>query len=493
MELEINLIQGGPPLYDQIYGHIRDAIRTGELKTGERIPSTRSLASYLNIARSTVTTAYDQLLSEGYIESRPQRGYFVADLAGLDYMPFGRDEEDASPDTAALPAKGTGEEEHIDFSPRSIDLKFFPFSTWAKLTRSALTNGAAEMFSMGDAQGDLPLRATIARSLLLSRGVHCSPEDIVVGAGNDYLLLLLSRLLGEGRTAGMEYVSYVRASRVLYRAGIDVRPVTIDSRGMSVESLRASGADVAYVMPSHQFPTGIVMPVGRRSELLYWAAEKDRYIIEDDYDSEFRYRGRPIPPMKASDSLGKVIYLGTFSKSIAPAIRVSFMVLPRHLAEVFGREYRVFSSTVSRLDQRVLTAYIGEGYLERSVNRVRKAYRIKHDCLLESLRGLPPGYAIRGADAGLHLIVEEEEPAGPEAASEREREVALLAGKRGVRVYPVSDDLIDSARNLSWLKREVGKLKPAWVLGYAALDEGQIKRGTDIFRECLEEAPARRI
>ena len=483
MEMEINLVQGGPPLYEQIYGHIRNAIRTGELKTGERIPSTRSLASYLNIARSTVTTAYDQLISEGYVEAFPQRGYFVAEMAGMEELPpSGPDPVFPEPEPARESAAPDG---IIDFSPRSIDLAFFPFSTWAKLTRAALTDGSPDMFSMGEAGGDRALRVTIARNLLLSRGVHCSPEEIVVGAGNDYLLLLLSRILGGNRTVGMEYVSYVRASRVLDRAGLRIKPVAIDSRGMSVESLASSGADAAYVMPSHQFPTGIVMPVGRRAELMAWASEGERYIIEDDYDSEFRYRGRPIPPMKASDSRGRVVYLGTFSKSIAPAIRVSFMVLPGSLREVFEREYRVFSSTVSRLEQRVLNAYIGEGHLEHSLNRVRKAYRLRHDAMAECLKELPDGYRIRGADAGLHLLLEDRRLMTPGAAAWRERTAAEAALKRGVRIYPMSDDLIDAARDEEWLLKEIGGFRPTWVLGYAALGEEQILRGTEVIKEVL--------
>ncbi|MDE7250289.1 MAG: PLP-dependent aminotransferase family protein, partial [Lachnospiraceae bacterium] len=335
-------------LYLQIYEYIRDEIRTGKLLTGEKLPSTRSLAEYLQVARSTVDFAYGQLVAEGYLEAKPHKGYFVSSVEELLEIPslerdilevdsFDKRSPDGLKEKKESHRKGKAEKKPIfDFSPHAISLKDFPFATWKKITRNILVDANSEMFARGDAQGDLSLRETIARYLHSSRGVNCRPDQIVVGAGTDYLFMLLEKILGRHIPIAMEEPTYERAYRIFQSFAYEITAIPVDGSGMNVEKLRKSGARLAYVMPSHQYPTGIVMPIGRRMELLKWAMEEpDRYLIEDDYDSEFRYRGTPIPSLQASDSVGKVIYMGTFSKAIAHALRVGFMVLPDLLLEKY--------------------------------------------------------------------------------------------------------------------------------------------------------------
>ena len=352
-------------LYQQIYEHIRQEIREGKLLAGERLPSTRSLAEYLQVARSTVDYAYDQLLSEGYIEARPYKGYFVCKLEGI----FTLEQETGrvpEPEAWDPQAEDRDEEKRIDFSPYGIDMNGFPFGVWKRITKNILNDSNSELFAQGEAQGDYDLRLTISRYLHSSRGVNCRPEQIIVGAGNDYLLLLLEKILGRHVGIAMENPTYKRAYRIFRSFAYHIVTVDMDDKGMRADRLEQEPVRVAYVMPSHQYPTGAVMTIGRRAELLRWAEKKpDRYLIEDDYDSEFRYRGKPIPSLQSSDDRGKVIYIGTFSKAIAPAIRVSYMVLPETLLEVYRRDCSFYSCTVSRIDQRILNEFIRDGYFER--------------------------------------------------------------------------------------------------------------------------------
>lgn len=463
MELLIPLDpQSGKPLYEQIYAHIRGEIRCGGLKAEDRLPSTRVLAEHLKISRSTTQMAYDQLLAEGYIESRPCRGYFVARMEEL--VETGPEKE-AVMETSEPDDPGC----LVDFSPRGIDLESFPYNTWRKLSRNTLVDDNREMFHSGSHQGEPGFREAIRSYLHSARGVNCSAEQIVVGAGSEYLLMLLSQILGKGRRIAMENPTYKQAYRVFHSLGYPVCPVEMDSSGMDPGLLEESGADVAYVMPSHQFPTGIVMPVGRRQELLRWAAAgTDRYLIEDDYDSEFRYRGKPIPALQGMDRLGRVIYLGTFSKCIAPAIRVSYLVLPMELLKRYREQAGFYASTVSRIDQNILYQFLAQGHFERHLNRMRAIYKAKHDALLAAIRPLETDFEIRGEHAGIHILL----TAKGEASEEQ---LILQAKKAGVKVYGLSSYDIHAEHD-HW--------PPTVVLGYASLSGEQISRGAALLLAC---------
>ena len=458
----------GKCFYQQIYEYIRNEIRAGKLSKDERLPSTRSLAEYLQVARSTVESAYGQLLAEGYIQARPCQGYFVCGLDELFELAEAVPLREAERDRAkAYPGERKSKERaevEFDFSPHAISMKDFPFSTWKRITRQILVDANSEMFALGQAQGDYELRSTISRYLHSARGVSCEPERIIVGAGNDYLLMLLEKILGRHVPIAMESPTYKRAYRVFQSFAYEIKAVPMDQNGIDVAELERSGAKAAYVMPSHQFPTGIVMPIGRRMELLKWAQKQEgRYLIEDDYDSEFRYKGKPIPALQAQDHSGKVIYIGTFSKSIAPAIRVSYMVLPLPLMEIYRENCGFYASTVSRIDQRILNEFIKSGSFERYLNKMRKIYREKHDFLLEQLRGMERDFVISGENAGLHVLLKSKRGITEQALIE-----AALREK--IRIYGISDALAGDVPGN-------GRYEGMILLGYGALSKEEIQRG----------------
>lgn len=459
-ELTIRLEAGSPsPLYEQIYEHIKTEIKNGELPFEERLPSTRMLARHLQVSRSTVELAYEQLLSEGYIESLPYRGYFVCRLDGIVHLEERK---------LVLPRR-RAEQKPVytyDFSPSGIDVNSFPHNTWKKLSKSILMEENKELFMLGDPQGEESLRTTIAAYLHQARGVSCTAEQVVVGAGNDYLLMLLVNLLGNGCRVAMENPTYKKADHVLASMAESVAAVEMDKSGMDVEALERSGARVAYVMPSHQFPMGTVMPVKRRMELLLWASEKEgRYVLEDDYDSEFRYKGKPIPALQGFDAKGKVVYLGTFSRSIAPSIRISYMVLPQSLLEIYQEKGRCFSCTVSKVDQMLIMRFLREGHYERHLNRMRAVYKSRHDVLLEELGSLGGICEVSGENAGVHLLLHFANGMSGEEAVAR-------AKKAGVRVYGLSDFIIG---------RQIAS--PTVILGYATMEEEGIREAVGRLRE----------
>ena len=458
-ELTISLETGsGRPLYEQIYNHIKTEILNGGLPFQKRLPSTRKLAQYLQVSRSTVDMAYEQLLSEGYIESIPCRGYFVSELDGIYKGVLQEKGEVRRTETKK-------EHYRFDFSPNGVDLDSFPHNAWRKLSRAILQADEKELFVLGEPAGEPELRNTIAAHLHQSRGVNCLPEQVVVGAGTDYLLMLLQAVFGENSSIAMENPTYKKAYRVLENLGNSMQVIDMDRSGINVEKLEASGAEIAYVMPSHQYPLGTVMPIKRRLELLKWAdGSERRYIVEDDYDSEFRYKGKPIPALQGYDSHGKVIYIGTFSKSIAPAIRVSYLVLPEKLLRLYEERGTAFSSTVSRVDQRIVAGFLKEGYYERHLNKMRAVYKSRHDVLLDGLKEIPD-IEVSGENAGVHLLVRFRN-------GKTEAEACAQAKQAGIHVYGLSDYYVRE-------KEETYTV----ILGYANLKEDAIREAVGLLKE----------
>lgn len=461
----------GKCMYQQIYEYIRDEIRTGKLQRDEKLPSTRSLAEYLQIARNTVDSAYSQLLAEGYIIARPCRGYYVSGVDELFNLSDAGSKYPVQERNEQIQDTGAADDPEIkyDFSPHAISMKNFPFSTWKRITKEILVDANSEMFALGDPRGDIELRTTICRYLHSARGVSCEPEQIIVGAGNDFLLMLLEKILGHLPIA-MENPTYRRAFRVFQSFGYEIKAVPMDENGICVKELQKSEARAAYVMPSHQYPTGVVMPIGRRLELLKWAEQEEgRFLIEDDYDSEFRYRGKPIPALQSSDRRGKVIYIGTFSKSIAPAIRVGYMVLPIPLLEKYKENCGFYASTVSRIDQRILNEFIKDGYFERYLNKMRKIYREKHDFLLDQLKEFSEGFIISGENAGLHVLLTSKRKIS-------EKELLTAAAKEGIRLYGLSDSLVE-------IPGQKERYEHTILLGYGALSVDEIRDGMALLRK----------
>ena len=448
------------PLYEQIYNAIKEEIVTGVLPFGARLPSARRLAKHLDVSRNTVDTAYAQLSAEGYIESRPKRGFFVCqveELAEL-HIPVKMEEEEEETNEEEIP---------YDFSPAGVDMTQFPYHIWRKLLKEIMIDDNSELFQKGNFQGDLELRKAIMYYLRQSRGVHVHTSQIVVAAGMENLLFLLHQILGDKISIGIENPVYKNAYSILKELNFKIHPIYMDENGMSVEELEQTDANLAYVTPAHQYPTGVIMPVGRRSQLLRWAKkDPDRYIIEDDYDSEFRYQGKPIPAMQGLDDGENVIYIGTFSKAIAPAIRASYMVLPRKLVKQYRKIGQTFSCAVSRIDQKVLTLFLTEGHFERHLNRMRNIYKEKHDLLITRLRKIDKDIKIYGHGAGAHIIVR-----FPYKDPDRIQEELR---KKGVMIYP-----------LSWYYIEGKPLVEEYILGFTRMKKEDMIRGIEIIEEVL--------
>lgn len=458
-ELTINLqTRSEVPLYEQIYQYMKREIQEGRIASGDKLPSSRSLSRHLEVSRSTVELAYEQLISEGYVEAVPCKGYFAADLEGLYRL-------DAMP--ALSEPEATEEKEwKYDFTPNGVDLNSFPYGVWRRLAKDSLQDDRAQMFRLGDPQGEYGLRRAISRYLYQARGVNVRPEQIIVGAGNDYLLMLLSTVIGRDHKVALENPTYKQAYRLFQRLSYDVCTVDMDEKGMEVTGLQASKADIAFVMPSHQYPLGIVMPMKRRMELLGWAAEDPkRYIIEDDYDSEFRYKGKPIPALQGYDRWGKVIYIGTFSKSIAPSIRISYLVLPPVLLKEFQEKSSFLSCTVSMVDQLILQRFLEEGHYERHLNKIRTLYKGRHDTLIGCLKELQHHCIISGEHAGVHILLHFSEEV-------TEEELIQKAAGKGVKVYGLSQYYIDTPGN-----------SPTILLGYANISEEKIKKAVALLEE----------
>ncbi len=451
------------PLYEQIYEAIRMDILHGKIAKGERLPSTRFQAQYLQVSRSTVELAYEQLLSEGYIYSEPYRGYFACDVQDLYQLADLRKSDSES--VRMLRGQGEIEEYRIDFSPNGIELSQFPYGALSKIMKNLLIDQSETILLSSESFGDINLRKAISEYLYRSRGVNCIPEQIILGAGNEYLQILLSQILGTEGTVAMESPTYMQAYKTFSNLGYTIHEIDVDKEGMNVELLEESDARIAYVMPSHQFPLGTVMTMKRRLEILNWAAkEKDRYIIEDDYDSEFRYKGKPIPALQGMDKAGRVIYLGTFSKGIAPAVRISYMVLPMELIEKYKTTCGFYSCTVPTLMQQAVYQFIKEGHFEKNLNRMRGVYKAKHDFMQNELRKYPWVISIKGENAGLHFLVKVN-------TSKPEKEIIENLKAARIRVYGISEYFIGKKKAYS---------KPMLLLGYGGLTEEEMREGIAI-------------
>jgi len=451
------------PLYEQLYLKIRGLITEGELAEGEKLPSERGLALNLQISRNTVTLAYEQLYAEGYVEVRPQSGYYVNKIDRIN-----SEKKEEFTDIKNESVNPEPEYEY-DFSPFSLCKESFPYRMWDRLYRQCMRDRGEELFNLGERQGDLELRVAIAKYLFGYRGLSVKPENMIIGAGTGYLLQLLEHLIDEKSIIAMENPTYMQAYRIFSSLNREVRPISLDENGLKVEELKSSEAKAVYLTPSHQFPTGVVMPIKRRKEILGWAAGEDRYIIEDDHDSEFRYKGLPIPPLKAIDTGNKVVYLGTFSRTIAPAIRIGFMVLPDGLLKVYRRKLAFLACTVPRIDQAVLTEFILGGHYERHINKARKIYKSRHDKLISSLKVFGDKVRIMGGNAGMHLMVKFK-------LDMTEEEVVSRAEKSGIKLVGLSKHSIGE-------NPEGGEA--CILIGYGNISEDRIEEGIKILAKNL--------
>ncbi len=395
--------RGTDTLYEYLYKQIKTDILSKKLVAGERLPSKRLLAKNLNVSTITVENAYSQLVAEGYIYSIPKSGYYVTDISADLMKPL-----------PERPAKQFGKPEEkktyfADFASNSTVEDAFPFSIWSKLLKEVMAENSKELMSRSPSKGVYELRSAVAGYLYQFRGMDVKPEQVIIGAGTEYLYGLIIQLLGYDKCYAVEDPGYQKISRIYQAQNVCCKFVAMDENGINMEALEESGADVLHISPAHHFPTGLVTPVSRRYELLSWASRKDnRYIIEDEYDSEFRLVGKPVPTLESIDVGEKVIYINTFSKSLSSTIRISYMVLPESLMRRYDEMLSFYACTVSNIEQYTLARFITDGCLEKHINRMRNYYREQRDLVLACIKKYmnPDKIRIREENSGLHFLLE---------------------------------------------------------------------------------------
>ncbi|MGE7864931.1 PLP-dependent aminotransferase family protein [Bacillus paramycoides] len=448
------------PIYLQIYKYIKREISQGTLPAGKRLPSHRNLALQLNVSRITVESAYQQLIAEGYVESKPKRGIFVAEV---DINIMSKSEQ-----IEAYKTNNNIEEQYdYDCSQGLIDQNAFPITNWKRALQETLLQYEDDLFAKEDPQGEFVLREHISKYLYHARGVHSSPDQIIIGAGTQPLLWLLLQLLGSKKEYGIENPGFHRITAMIQSSALPIHPIPLDDKGIHISALRESGSNVAYVTPSHQFPLGIIMPLSRRLELLRWTNDCKGYIIEDDYDGEFRYVGKPIPSLQGLDSNERVIYMGTFSKSFLPSLRMGYIVLPPHLLKIYHELGGNFKQTVSTMQQLAFATFIQNGDWERHLNRSRTLYKRKHTLLVKSVTNeMGSRVQILGQQSGLHIVLHVHN-------GMNEQELIHAAAKQRIKLYPLST--YDSVHNL----REASYV----LLGFGSIPEDSIETVVKLLKE----------
>lgn len=454
---------GASPLYEQLYRALKADILSGALPGGSCLPSGRALAEHLGLSRVTVETAYAQLLAEGYLTSRPRAGYFVEQLTPQELPPRVSEPEAQPPEPETA---------------QSRSAQLFPFSVWARLMRGVLLDRRQELLRPAPDAGLPALRQAVAAELYRQRGVHVSPEQVYIGAGAEYFYNLLIQFFGHGRVYALENPGHRKIARVYQANQVAVRPIGMDADGVIPELLEQSGAEVLHISPSHHYPTGTVTPITRRQALMRWlTAQPGRYLIEDDYDSEFRFSGLPIPTIQSMDRSGRVIYMNTFSRTISPSLRISYMILPRTLLPQWQAAMGFYSCTVPSFEQMTLTRFLAEGYFEKHLSRMKKHYRAVRAQLFSVLH-TPQAVrqcAVHDTDAGLHLVLELKNAPEPEA-------LRALLRQSGLPDALLSDFFLDAPSP---------QAQKSIVLGYADAEPAQLEAALTALFTRLEarEAP----
>ncbi|MDR0889775.1 MAG: PLP-dependent aminotransferase family protein [Oscillospiraceae bacterium] len=449
----------GRSLYDALYHKIRADITGGLLPAGARLPSKRALAGNLGVSVATVESAYAQLLAEGYIASRERSGHFVCAIG---------ERKRPAPPIAPQESRGSAPA-LLDLSGGGEDVPF-PFSVWAKTMRSVLSEQTHELLRPVELCGVPTLRQAIAQHLYQSRAMQVAPEQILIGAGNEYLYGLIVQLLGRDIRYGVEDPGYRKISGIYAANDVAICHIPMDSDGLCVDDLRQSGAQIAHISPAHHYPTGNVMPIRRRNELLHWAHEaQGRYILEDDYDSELRHSGKPVPPLFSLDMGQRVIYLSTFSQTIAPSLRIAYLCLPRDLMRRMQEKLGFYACTVPSFEQYTLARFISGGAYEKHVNRLRKRYRDRRAEIFAVLEASPlrGKYSIREENAGTHFLL---------LLRTEKTDAALkkAAAQRGLAVKFLSDYRADGQDSGGCM-----------ILNYACLPKEQATRAMELLAQIL--------
>ena len=468
---------GSDSLYESLYKCIKNDILQGKLCAGEKLPSKRSFAKNLGISVITVENAYGQLSDEGYIYSMPKRGFYESDIDMV-----------ANPNTSAKTSADANlfddsasiacSPYFADFSSNQTDSEIFPFTIWTKTVRSVLNDNRIQLMINPPCGGILPLRNAIARYLGDFRGMKVAPHQIIIGAGTEYLYGLLIQLLGKNLIYGVENPGYHKIGKICKSMGVTYRHVDLDENGVSIHELEEKKIDIIHTSPSHHFPTGIVMPVSRRYELLGWAAKKKQhYIIEDDYDSELRLSGKPFPTLQSIDVSGKVIYMNTFTKTLASTVRISYMVLPEDLAKRFYSELSFYSCTVSNFEQYTLAQFMENGSFEKHINRLRNYYQNKRDAILKELKSGSIGkyITIQEEEAGVHFLMHIQSDC-------TEAEIVEKAKVGGVKLDPLSRYYIKNTEKHEQNGQE-NPYENTYVMNYSSVNMENIKKVVQVLSQ----------
>lgn len=452
------------PLYQQLYEYIQKSINSGELRAEEKLPSKRKLSQHLKISVITIENAYEQLITEGYIYSKPQRGYYVTDISNSSPITAPKHSEFQP----VIPEKSLP----YEFRTNSADTNRFPFATWAGLMREVLRDQDKKLLEKGNSKGLYSLRREIAIYLKSYRNISVNADQIVVGAGSEYLINIIIQLLGKYRTYAVENPGYHKIAKILEANDIEPKYIPLDKNGINIDALSLSDANVLHITPSHHFPLGIVTPVKKRNEILNWAYNTNSYIIEDDYDSEFRYTGRPVPALQSLDKGQKVIYLNTFAKNIAPSLRISYMVLPEDLAEKYQNEFSFYSNTVSSFEQYTLSKFMAKGNFERYINKMRLIYKQRLDTIINSINNssMKDYVKVKGEKTGLHIILEVDNGMS-------EKDLVDKAKEKGILLTGISGFFHE--------KKYIGK--PTVILGFGGIGQKAIEEAFTILEEVWKD------
>ncbi|MBY7121132.1 MULTISPECIES: PLP-dependent aminotransferase family protein [Bacillus] len=440
------------PMYQQVYQYIRTQILSGKLEKGKKLPSIRQLAIQLEVSRNTTQVAYEQLQSEGYIRSENKKGFFVEAIISdetLNFQPI-REPHHETKHTAM---------KTIDFKIGTVDQENFPLKKWRMITNKIIKDSS--MFSYGEKQGDIKLRKALADYLFQSRGVNTSTEQIIIGSSTQHLLLLLSLMLKQDYNyLAVEDPGYNMARELFFLQSFIIDPIPVKERGIQVDLLLKSPSRLLYVTPTHHFPYGVTIPVNERLKLIEWAKKMEGYIIEDDYDSEFRYIHQPIPSLQSLDSNDRVVYLGTFSKALLPSVRVSYMVLPKRLINEYKKILPLLEQTSSSIHQQTLATFMDEGYWYSHLRKMKALYKRKMNLLNKELSKHFKEYVkIKGGSSGIFVIIEVKTKMSEKMLIER-------AHNHGIIVYPCSKYF-----------SEYSPEYPHIQLGFGNLSEEEIIKG----------------
>lgn len=437
------------PLFAAVYLQVRNAIKDGF--TG-RLPSKNQASEIFEVSKITIERAYNQLLTEGYIFSRPRSGYFV----NVSYCESILKLEQKEPLVYNVKDKVSYK---FDLSTYQVDSESFPFDVWSRISRKILREERQHLLNSTAAKGTLDLRQQIAVYLRDYRGIEAHPEQLVIGAGTEWISSLFIQLLRPRNIFAIENPGYAKLRKILYAHSLQVEHIPMTENGISLDALEQIKPEVVHITPSHHFPLGSIMPVQQRLELIKAAEKLDFYIIEDDYDSEIRFEGRPIPALQSLAKSERVIYINTFAKSLAPSLRISYMLLPPALLTKFEKEFYFYSCTVPGFEQYVLAEFMKSGQFARHLNRVRNLYKVKHDCLIEKLQKskLMKNIIIRSNNAGMHFLLQYK-------GKLDEKEMIEKAAKKGIKLSGLSE-----------FYGEKKNIPPSTVvIGFAKIDENKV-------------------